>query len=78
MPPLDDALAALLLPQSAEWPADRKPSLPLQHDRETHFDKMFQLVAQLAAAANNLGVLGVLLASPQSHGPLDFNQSEFF
>lgn len=44
--------------------ADRKLMSPLQCDRETqgYFDKIFQLCAQLAAAAKDLGVLSISLA----------------
>lgn len=60
--------------QSSGWSASRKLPL-LQRDRETleYFDKIFQLGAQLgaqlAAAANNFGVLRVLLASTLKHTP---------
>lgn len=64
MLPLDEAFATYLLPQLSGWLVDRKLMPLLQRDREMleYFDKIFQLSVQLAAAANNLGVLGVSLA----------------
>ncbi len=65
VPPLEEALAALIIPHSAGWSGHRKPLPPLPQDKDTleYFDKIFQLGAQLAAAANNLGVLGVATAA---------------
>ena len=65
VPPLEDALAVLIIPHSAGWSGHRKPLPPLLQDKDTleYFDKIFQLGAQLAAAANNLGVLGVAAAA---------------
>lgn len=65
VPPLEDALAALLIPHSAGWSGSRKPLPPLPQDKDMleYFDRIFQLGAQLAAAANNMGVLGVAAAA---------------
>ena len=59
-------LAAHLLPRSAGWAEGKKPLPPLPRDREAleYLDKMFRLGSQMAAAANNLGVLGVSLITP--------------
>jgi len=69
VPPLEEALAALIIPHSAGWSGNRKPLPPLPQDKDTleYFDKIFQLGAQLAAAANNLGVLGVAAATSLQH-----------
>ena len=71
MPPLDESLAAHLLPQAAGWAEGRKPLPPLPRDREIleYLDKMFRLGMQMGAAANNLGVLGVSLITPQQDIP---------
>ena len=71
VPPLDESLAAHLLPQAAGWAEGRRPLPPLLRDREMlqHLDKMFRLGAQMAAAASNLGVLGVSLITPQKGHP---------
>ena len=71
MPPLEDSLAAHLLPQTAGWAEGRRPLPPLSRDREMleYLDKIFRLGAQMAAAANILGVLGVSLISPQQDTP---------
>ena len=68
VPPLDESLAAHLLPQAAGSVEGKKPLPSLPRDRETleYFDKIFWLGAQMAAAANNLGVLGVSLITPPS------------
>ena len=68
VPPLDESLAAHLLQRSTGWAEGKKPLPPLPRDREAleYFDKMFRLSAQMAAAANNLGVLGVSLITPQA------------
>jgi len=71
VPPLDESLAAHLLPQAAGWAEGKKPLTPLPQNRDTleYLDKMFRLGAQMAAAANNLGVLGVSLFTPQTDTP---------
>ena len=71
MPPLDESLAAHLLPQAAGWAEGRRPLPPLSRDREMldYLDKIFRLGAQMAATASNLGVLGVSLISPQQDAP---------
>lgn len=59
-----------------QYPACRPLTRPsLQYDREMleFFDKIFWLGAQLAMAANNLGVPGVLQALAQS----DPSQTDF-
>ena len=68
VPPLDESLAAHLLPQAAGWAERKKPLPPLPQDRDTleYLDKMFRLWAQMVAAVNNLGVLGVSLITPQT------------
>jgi len=70
-PPLDESLAAHLLPQAARWAEGRSPLPPLPRDREIleNLDKMFRLGAQMAAAASNLGVLGVSLITPRQDIP---------
>ena len=57
VPPLDESLAAHLLPQAARWAEGRRPLPPLPRDRKMleYLDKMFRLGAQMAAAASNLG-----------------------
>ncbi|XP_034080847.1 uncharacterized protein LOC117551874 [Gymnodraco acuticeps] len=70
VPPLDESLAAHLLPQTAGWAEGRRP--PLSRDRE-----ILEYLArgadggggQMAAVASNLGVLGVSLISPQQDTP---------
>ena len=66
--PLDESLAAHLLPQTAGWAEGKKPLPPLPRDRDTleYLDKMFRLGAQMAAAANNLCVS---LITPQTDAP---------
>ena len=66
VPPLDESLAAHLLPQAAGWAEGRKPLPPLPRDREIleYLDKTFRLGAEMAAAASNLGMLGVSLITP--------------
>jgi len=69
--PLEDSLAAHLLLQAAGWAEGRRPLPPLPRDREMleYLDKIFKLGVQMAAAANNLGVLGVSLIYPQQDAP---------
>ena len=71
VPPLDESLAAHLLPRSAGWAEGKKPLPLLPRDREAleYLDKMFRLGSQMAAAANNLGVLGVSLITPRADAP---------
>jgi len=71
VPPLEDSLAAHLLPQAAGWAEGRRPLPPLPRDREMleYLDKIFKLGVQMAAAANNLGVLGVSLIPHQQDTP---------
>ena len=71
VPPVDESLAAHLLSQAAGWAEGRKPLPPLLRDQETleYLDKIFRLGAQMAVAANNLGVLGVSLITPQADAP---------
>lgn len=63
-PLLNKALAALLLPQSSRWSADRK-LLPAPQ----HIFIIFELGVQLDTAAKNLAVLGVLQALRHQHDP---------
>ena len=53
--PLEEALAALLIPQPAVWAASRKPLPLLVQNREVlkYFKKISQLGTQLATAANS-------------------------
>ena len=76
VPPLDESLAAHLLQQAAGSAEGKKPLPPLSRDRETleYLDKIFRLGAQMAAAANNLGVLGVSLITPQQDAPASPSQ----
>jgi len=69
-----ESLAAHLLPQAAGWAEGKKPLPP--RDRETleYLDKIFRLGAQMAAADNNLGVLGVSLITPQQDAPASPSQ----
>jgi len=78
VPPLDESLAAHLLPQAAGWAEGKKPLPPLPRDRVTleYFDKIFRLGAQMAAVANNLGVLGVSLITPQQDAPTSPSQDQ--
>ncbi|XP_010789410.1 integrin alpha-4 [Notothenia coriiceps] len=56
---------------AAGWAEGRRPLPPLPRDREMldYLDKIFKLGVQMVAAANNLGVLGVSLISPQQDAP---------
>ena len=74
--PLDESLAAHLLPRAAGWAEGKRPLPPLPRDRDTleYLDKMFKLGTQMAAAANNLGVLGVSLITPQAAAPALLSQ----
>ena len=60
-----------MFPATAGWAEGRRPLPPLPRDREMleYLDKMFRLGAQMAAAASNLGVLGVSLITPQQDTP---------
>ena len=69
MPPLEDSLVAHLLPQAAGWAEGRRPLPPRDREMLEYLDKIFKLGAQMAAAANNLGVLGVSRISPQQDTP---------
>lgn len=69
-----DTFAALLLLQALGGLADRKRLPPLHPDREK---KIFQLSVYLAAAANNLIVLGFTLASPQQYAHQVSSKSDF-
>ena len=60
------------LPECAHLTAEgKKPLAPLPRDRDTleYLDKIFRLGAQMAAAENNLSVLGVSLITPQTDTP---------
>ena len=78
VPPLDESLAAHLLLRAAGWAEGKLPLPPLPRDRDIleYLDKMFKLCTQMATAANNLGMLGVFLITPQADAPALPSQDE--
>ena len=64
LPSLEEALAAIIVPQAVSGWTARKPVPAQPRDKDTLevLDKISQLCAQQVAAVNNLGMLGVAAA----------------
>ena len=71
VPPLDESLATHLLPQAAGWAENLCPAT-------AYFDRILRLGAQMAAAANNTGVLGVSLIAPPQDAPTSAGSERLF